>query len=69
MRLAMILAQATAGLAVELSSPGLVSGLGEPCNGFNESTGQRFPDCEQGLLCRDAGLVTIPGAGSTCQKA
>ena len=42
------------------------AGLGEVCEGFNEFTGEPFPECEPGLECVDAGLITIPGAGNVC---
>ena len=43
-------------------------GLGETCGGFDETINGPFPDCEDGLECLDAGLITIPGAGNTCQQ-
>ena len=39
---------------------------GEVCEGFNESTGQPFPSCDEGLDCKSSGEITIPGAGKTC---
>ena len=39
---------------------------GQTCEGFNESTGFPFPECAQGLECKDSGEVTIPGMGKTC---
>ena len=46
-----------------------IAGLGEKCGGFDESTEESFPDCQPGLVCREDGLMSIPGAGSTCQLA
>ena len=46
---------------------GPFAGLGETCEGFNEFTGGPFPRCEKGLVCEDAGLITIPGAGNICK--
>ena len=44
-------------------------GLGETCDGWNESTGKPFPRCEDGLVCEGHGLDSIPGAGNICQLA
>jgi hypothetical protein len=44
------------------------AGLGEVCEGFNEFTGEPFPECEPGLECVDSGLITIPGAGNICSS-
>merc|ERR1719266_1500996 len=41
---------------------------GDICEGHNESTGKPFPKCDEGLVCEDAGMVTIEGAGNICQK-
>ena len=41
-------------------------GLGETCDGFNESTGKPFPRCDDGLVCRGHELMSIPGAGNIC---
>ena len=41
--------------------------LGERCGGFDESTGDFFLDCEEGLECGDSGQPSIPGAHRTCQ--
>ena len=43
-------------------------GLGETCDGFNESTGRPFPRCDDGLVCRGLGpgFISIPGRGSIC---
>merc|ERR1719362_836552 len=41
-------------------------GEGETCEGFNEFMGMPFPECEEGLMCVDSGLITIPGAGNIC---
>ena len=43
-----------------------LAGVGETCEGFDESTGEPFPSCEAGLVCEDAGMVSIPGAGNVC---
>ena len=45
----------------------LLAGIGEVCEGFDESTGGPFPDCEPGLVCVDQGQISIPGAGSRCE--
>jgi len=42
---------------------------GEKCEGFNESTGQQFPKCEEGLTCKSTAQISIPGAGKTCMKS
>ena len=44
----------------------LFAGLGETCEGFDESTGSTFPSCEKGLECRDSGRFTIKGAEKIC---
>ena len=41
-------------------------GMGETCEGWNESTGKPFPRCDDDLVCRDHGLDSIPGMESTC---
>ena len=46
-----------------------VGRLGEACDGLDESTGEQLPACGAGLMCREAGLTSIPGAGKTCQYA
>lgn len=46
-----------------------LAGPNEICAGFDETTGGPFPSCMDGLICRDAGLITIPGQGNTCQYA
>lgn len=33
----------------------LLAGIGEVCEGFDESAGGPFPDCEPGLVCVDQG--------------
>ena len=43
------------------------AGVGEICGGFNEFTGESFPDCEDGLVCESAGGFSIPGAGNVCK--
>lgn len=43
-----------------------LAGIGETCEGFNEMTGAPFPACQEGLVCQDAGMVSIPGAGNHC---
>ena len=50
-------------------SPEIVkAGLGEICGGFNEFTGEPFPDCEDGLVCESSGLFSIGGsAGNICK--
>merc|ERR1711920_919309 len=40
--------------------------LGETCGGFDERTGEQFPDCVEGLVCETTGEASIPGAGSRC---
>ena len=45
----------------------LLAGLGETCEGHDEVTNRPFPSCEDGLVCLRSGLMTIPGAGKTCQ--
>ena len=45
----------------------LLAGLGETCEGHDEVTNRPFPSCEDGLVCLGSGLMTIPGAGKTCQ--
>ena len=42
------------------------AGQGEVCEGLNESRGQPFPSCKDGLQCIDSGAITIPGAGNVC---
>merc|ERR1712150_133996 len=41
---------------------------GENCEGFNEFTGNPFPNCETGLVCKHTAEMSIPGAGKTCVK-
>ena len=43
-----------------------LAGLGEICEGFDESTGGPFPACQEGLVCQESGMVSIPGAGNYC---
>lgn len=43
------------------------AGLGANCLGFDETTGLPFPDCAAGLVCRDQGGASIPGAGLRCE--
>ena len=68
MRLAIILAQATAGMAIQFAAP--AKGLGEPCEGLDESGP---PECAFGLKCRDAGKFKaefiIPEPTKTCERA
>merc|ERR1712061_625812 len=40
--------------------------LGETCGGFDERTGESFPDCAEGLVCTRTAELSIPGAGSRC---
>ena len=47
--------------------PIIRAGVGEICGGFNEFTGESFPDCEDGLVCESAGFFSIPGAGNICK--
>lgn len=44
------------------------AGLGETCEGFNESTGQPYPDCQPELVCKDKSSerISLPGAGKKC---
>lgn len=49
--------------------PTALAGEGETCGGFNEFTGQAFPDCAEGLECVSSGLITIPGAGNVCVQS
>ena len=46
----------------------LLAGLGEVCEGFDESTGGPFPFCEPGLVCLDSGEISIPGANNRCAR-
>ena len=39
---------------------------GENCEGFDESINGPFPDCEDGLVCRDADFFFIPGTEKIC---
>merc|ERR1712061_582618 len=41
---------------------------GENCEGFNEFTGNPFPNCDTGLVCKRTAEISIPGAGKTCVK-
>ena len=41
-------------------------GLGETCDGWNESTGKPFPRCEDDLVCEGHGFDSIQGAGNIC---
>ena len=66
MRVARILALATTGLADKYQTDAYLSGPGEMCDGLDETTGEPFPECQPGLICRDGGLMSIPGAGNTC---
>lgn len=45
--------------------PGMV---GDPCFGFDETTGQEFGACAKGLMCKKQahGEVSIPGRGNIC---
>ena len=45
----------------------ILAGINEVCEGFNESTGQPYPGCEEGLVCVDSGTPSIPGAGNVCK--
>merc|ERR1712014_471435 len=45
------------------SGPGMA---GDPCLGFDETTGKYFGACAKGLMCRQTAEVSIPGAGKTC---
>ena len=47
--------------------PERLAGINEVCEGFNESTGQPYPGCEEGLVCVDSGIPSIPGAGNVCK--
>jgi len=43
---------------------------GETCDGFSETTGTNYPPCAPGLECQPNPLMmSIPGAGNTCQYA
>ena len=51
----------------DLYCPLVYSGLGENCEGFNESTGLPFPSCDGGLECMEDGDgSSIPGANYRC---
>ena len=53
-----------------LPEPLPLAGLGENCLGFDENTGEAFPDCQPDFVCEeDRELVTIPGANFFCQYA
>ena len=68
MRLAMTLALATTGLAVKmLQSSDRLAGLGETCGGLDRSTGEPFPDCEDGLTCFEPIFMSSQWPGNTCQ--
>jgi len=45
--------------------PGMV---GDPCFGFDETTGEKFGACAKGLMCKKQahGEVSIPGRGNIC---
>merc|ERR1712130_379237 len=43
--------------------PGMV---GDPCHGFDETTGEKFGACAKGLMCKKQAQVSIPGAGNIC---
>ena len=46
-----------------------LAGLGENCEGFDERTGEAFPDCQPDLVCEELiGAVTIPGADFFCRE-
>ena len=50
----------------------ILVGLGETCEGHDESTGKPFPSCRDGLECQQdpsSDMTTIPGAENTCQLA
>ena len=42
--------------------------VGDTCLGFDETTGEAFPDCGQGLECveQSDGMVSIPGSEFIC---
>jgi len=43
-------------------------GLGETCEGWNESTGKPFPRCDEGLVCDSRGpeFDSLPGMENIC---
>ena len=53
-----------------LPEPLTLAGLGENCEGFDENTGEPFPNCQPDFVCEeDRESVTIPGANFFCQYA
>ena len=39
---------------------------GETCEGFNESTGEPYPECAKDLQCMQTTEMTLPGMGNKC---
>jgi len=40
--------------------------IGEPCEGWDETSQMPFPNCAPGLTCMESGQVTIPGEEKVC---
>jgi len=49
--------------------PGALAQEGETCEGWNESTAEPFPSCDEGLVCEDlTGVFTDPGMEKVCKR-
>lgn len=59
-------AAAEEGEAEEEAAAPVLAGLGETCEGHDETANAPFPSCEEGLTCEIQDGVFIPGSESIC---